>query len=199
MRIILADDHLIFRQGLKLLLAQCHGYEIVAETGDAAAIRELVQQHQPDLLILDYHMPGCDGGATLAYLKQRHPSLRVVMLTGAQSGAILKQLYDANADGILLKEGSGEELLSAIRRIAAGERVMAKQARSLMEETKIELTAREFQILQMLAAGLSSPAIAERLSLSARTVDKHRENVFRKLEVGNLAQALAKAEGLGLL
>ncbi len=120
MRIMLADDHLIFRQGLQLLLGQCPRYEIVAETGDASAIKTLVQQHQPDLLILDYHMPGSDAGATLAYLKQRYPHLRVVMLTGANSGTVLKQLEDAQADGILLKEGSGEELLSAIRRVAAG-------------------------------------------------------------------------------
>ncbi len=197
-RIILADDHVIFRDGLKMLLSTCTGYSIVAEAGNAIELKELVQQHTPDLVILDYHMPEGDSGATLAYIKQRYPAIKVVMLTAAQSGTLLKQLADAGADGILLKEGSAEEMISAIRRVAAGERVIAKHARDKMEEANFELTPREFQVLHLICEGQSSSDISARFVLSVRTVDKHRENILRKFGVNNVTQLINKARELGL-
>ncbi|WP_374355251.1 response regulator [Chitinimonas sp.] len=198
MRLIIADDHVIFREGLKLLLSHA-GYTVVAEAGDAGSLRELVREHGPELVILDYHMPGNDSAAVLAYLKQRYPELKVIMLTAAQSGTLLKQLADAGADGVLLKEGSATLLLDALRRVLAGERVIAKAATERIKDATVALTAREFQILHLICAGESSTAIAERLTLSPRTVEKHRENLFRKLEVNNVAQLINKAETLNLL
>jgi DNA-binding NarL/FixJ family response regulator len=175
------------------------GYTVVAEAGDAGTLRELVREHAPDLVILDYHMPGNDSAAVLAYLKQRYPDLKVVMLTAAQSGTLLKQLADAGADGVLLKEGSATLLLDALRRIFAGERIIAKGATERISEANVALTAREFQVLHLICAGDASAAIAERLSLSPRTVEKHRENLFRKLDVNNVARLINKAETLKLL
>ncbi|MBL8507995.1 MAG: response regulator transcription factor, partial [Chitinimonas sp.] len=199
MRLILADDHVIFRDGLKLLLSQTADFQVVAEAGEASVLKDLVRQHQPDLLVMDYHMPGNDAGAVLAYLKQRYPALRIVMLTAAQSGTLFKQLVDAGADGVLLKEGSAEELLTALRRIARGEQVLAALVREKMQAADVQLTAREFQVLEMLCSGHSSTRIAERFSLSSRTVDKHRENIMRKLEVNSTTQLLNKVTELKLL
>lgn len=198
MRIIIADDHTIFRDGLKLLLAQCPGYQVVAETGDAGALQALVQQHRPDLLIMDYNMPGGDSGAVLAYLKQRHAGLRVLVLTAERSGALLKHLADAGADGILLKEGSAEAMLAAVRAVAGGATVIPENVRAKIEETAIQLSEREFQVLHLICAGLANTAIAERFALSVRTVDKHRENLLRKLGVNNVVQLINKAQELQL-
>ncbi|WP_269533345.1 response regulator transcription factor [Chitinimonas sp. BJYL2] len=199
MRIILADDHVIFREGLKMLLSQSPEFTVVAEAGEASALKALVQEHTPDLLVLDYHMPGNDTAAVVAWLRQRHPALRIVMLTAAQSGTVLQQLVDAGADGVLLKEGSADAILHALRRVARGEKVVAERAKAQIQQAQVSLTAREFQMLEMIHNGHSSAAIAERFALSVRTVDKHRENLMRKLDVNSSAQLIAKARELNLL
>jgi DNA-binding NarL/FixJ family response regulator len=198
MRTIIADDHAIFRDGLKLLLAQCPECRIVAETGDASNLKALVRQHLPDLVIMDYNMPGGDAGEVLAYLKQRHEGLRVLVLTAERSGALLRHLADAGADGLLLKEGSADDMLAAVRAVAGGGKVIPANVRDRIEEADAKLTAREFQVLHLICAGWANSAIAERFALSARTVDKHRENILRKLGVNNVVQLINKAKALGL-
>lgn len=198
MRIIIADDHMIFREGLKLLLGQCPDCRIVAEAGEAATLKTLVREHQPDLIIMDYNMPGGDVGEVLAYLKQRYEGVKVLMLTAERSGALLKHLADIGADGILLKEGGAEALLQAVREVAAGKRVIPDNVQVRIDETDFKLTAREFQVLHLICSGWSNTAIAERFALSARTVDKHRENILRKLGVNNVVQLIHKAKALKL-
>jgi DNA-binding NarL/FixJ family response regulator len=198
MRIIIADDHMIFREGLKLLLGQCPGCRVVAEAGEAATLKTLVREHQPDLVIMDYNMPGGDVGEVLAYLKQRYEGVKVLMLTAERSGALLKHLAEIGADGILLKEGGAEALLRAVRDVAAGKRVIPDNVQVRIDETDFKLTAREFQVLHLICSGWSNTAIAERFALSARTVDKHRENILRKLGVNNVVQLIHKAKALEL-
>lgn len=198
MRIIIADDHAIFRDGLKLLLATRPQIQLVGEAADAGQLKELVAAHQPELLLMDYNMPGGDSGAVLAYLKQRYPALRIVVLTAERAGPLLKHLLDAGADGLLLKEGSGSALLAAIDRVAAGERVVPDNVRGLIEDSQLALTSREFQVLHLICEGWTNSAIAEHFSLSPRTVDKHRENILRKLEVNNVIQLVNKAKELKL-
>lgn len=198
MRVIIADDHVIFRDGLKLLLAQCPDCHIVAETGDAAALKNLVCDHRPDLVVMDYNMPGGDVGEVLAYLKQRHAGLRVLMLTAERSGALLRHLVEAGADGILLKEGSAEDMLAAIRGVAGGQQVIPENVRARIEEADFKLTAREFQVLHLICSGWANSAIAERFALSPRTVDKHRENILHKLGVNNVVQLINKVKELRL-
>jgi DNA-binding NarL/FixJ family response regulator len=198
LRIILADDHVIFRDGIKMLLSMVPGYQVVAEASNANELKQLVQANEPDLVMLDYHIPDGDSTAALAYIKQRYPQTKVVMLTAAQSGAVLQQLSDAGADGILLKEGSAEDMLSAIRRVVAGERVITPKARERMQNAAVDLTPREFQVLHLICEGHSSADISERFSLSVRTVDKHRENILRKFGVNNAAQLVSRTRELGL-
>ncbi|WP_348945567.1 response regulator transcription factor [Chitinibacter sp. FCG-7] len=199
MRFILADDHILFREGLKFLLAQNADFSIVAEAGDASALKQQVQQHEPDMVLMDYQMPGDDSAAVLAWLKQRYPALRIIVLTGVQSGVVLQQLLDAGADGLMLKEGAGAELLAGIARVAAGERYLSPAAKLRLGSAAVALTPREFQILQAIAAGQSSQQIAARLVISVRTVDKHRENLMGKLKVSNAIQLLEQARLLQLL
>lgn len=198
MRIILADDHVIFRDGLKLMLALRPDWQVVGETGDASALRPLVRQLQPDLLIVDYHMPGNNCAAEIAYLKQRHPEIRIVVLTAERSAPLLQQLLAAGADGLLLKDGSGAALLAALERVAAGENTVAASVRELLNDADLGLTSREMQILHLICRGWSNPQIAESMAISPRTVDKHRENILRKFKVNNVVQLANKVRDLNL-
>lgn len=194
---MLADDHGIFRDGLKLLLALHPEFEVVAEAERHEPLKQLVQTHQPDALILDYQMPGGEGSATVGYLKQRHPGLKVLVLTGTHTAAVLHQLVQAGADAVLLKDGGGAQLLAQLRAVLAGQRVIPPEVAALAGQADHGLTRREFQITQLICDGLSAQAIAELLSLSPKTVDKHRENILRKLEVSSVAQLMRKVQAAG--
>jgi DNA-binding NarL/FixJ family response regulator len=198
MQIILADDHAIFRQGLALLLQAQPGYRVVAEAERLEGLPQLVQQHKPDLLILDYHMPGGESSAVLAYCKQRDPDLKVIALTGAQSGMAYRQLIDARADAVLLKDATAPELLRCIRDVMAGKTVVPEAVQRQADAVDHGLTPRERQILQLIYQGLATVEVAGQLHLSAKTVDKHRENLMRKLGVSNVVQLIHKARELGM-
>lgn len=199
MNILLADDHAIFRQGLKLLLQQRGNYQVVAEAGSLDQVQALLQQHKIDLLILDYHMPGGESSAVLAWCKQRYSGLKVIALTGSASGINLKQLQDAKADAVLLKDCSGPELLNSIAQVMAGRVVVSAEVQQQIDSCSSELTARELQTAQLIYQGLSTAEMATQLNLSAKTVDKHRENLMRKLEVNNVVQLIHKVQLLKLV
>ncbi|MRV73311.1 response regulator [Duganella sp. FT92W] len=198
MQIILADDHAIFRQGLAMLLQAQPGYAVVAEADRLEGLPQLVQLHKPDLLILDYHMPGGESSAVLAYCKQRDPGLKVIALTGAQSGMAYRQLIDARADAVLLKDATAPELLRCISDVMSGKTVVPEAVQRQADAVDHGLTPRERQILQLIYQGLATAEVAEQLHLSAKTVDKHRENLMRKLSVNNVVQLIHKARELGI-
>lgn len=199
MHILLADDHTIFRQGLKLLLESQPGYVVLAEAADLALVPPLLQQHKIDLMILDYNMPGGDSSAVLSYCKHRHAGLKVIALTGTVSGIALKQLQDAQADAVLLKDVSGPELLDCIVQVMAGKTIMGAEVQPLIDACSSDLTARELQTVQLIYQGLSSAEMAAQLNLSSKTVDKHRENLMRKLDVNNVVQLIHKVQLLKLV
>lgn len=200
-RIAIADDHAIFRQGLKLLLQSQANYQVVAEVASLDQVLPTLQTQDVDLLILDYHMPGGESSAVLAYCKQRYPELKIVALTGANSGVIFKQLRDAKADAVLQKEGSAEALLNCLQQVLTGRHqntLLSEEVEEQIAAADTDLTPRELQILALIYQGLATSEIAEQLSLSAKTVDKHRENLMRKLEVNNVVQLIHKVQLLKL-
>ena len=200
-RIAIADDHAIFRQGLKLLLQSQANYQVVAEVASLDQVLPTLQTQEVDLLILDYHMPGGESSAVLAYCKQRYPELKIVALTGANSGVIFKQLRDAKADAVLQKEGSAEALLNCLQQVLMGRHqhtLLSEEIEEQIAAADTDLTPRELQILALIYQGLATSEIAEQLSLSAKTVDKHRENLMRKLEVNNVVQLIHKVQLLKL-
>ncbi len=197
-RLLLADDHQIFRDGLKLLLQTFQQVELVAELCSLAELQQSVKASQPDLLLLDYHMPGGDTSAEIAYLKQRQPTLKIIVLTGSQSPQLLQQIEQAQADGILQKNGDARELQQAIHSVMAGQRYIAANVSALLAEAELALTPREFQIMKLVCDGLSNVQIAEALHFSPKTTDKHRENLMRKLNVNNVAQLIKKAVQMGI-
>jgi DNA-binding NarL/FixJ family response regulator len=198
MRIILADDHAIFREGLKLLLHSRPDFCVVAEIADLEHLKTLLYSQQADLLILDYHIPGGDAVALLAYCKARYPDLKVIALTGSHSGPILKQLVAAKADGVLLKDGAAAELLLAIQQVMRGGYYVSEAVGNTIADIELPLSTRELQILKLIFFGLVTREIAEKLALSPKTVDKHRENIMRKLQVNNLVELINKTHQLKL-
>jgi len=196
-RVLLADDHTIVRDGLKLLLASQGEFAVVGELGDLGDLLATVRSCQPDLLLIDYHMPGGDTAALVSRLKHTHAALRVVVLTGSSSGPVLQQLMRGPADAVLPKDDSAQDLLAQLRRVCQGQRVVSARIQTLIGDGQAELTRREMQVLKLLCDGLSGPAIAESLSLSPKTVDKHRENIMRKLEVNSTVQLLQKVNARG--
>jgi len=199
MQILLADDHAIFRQGLVLLLQCQPGYQVVAQAARLDEVLPLVQQHAPELLILDYHMPGGESSAVLAYCKQRYPAMKVIALTGAQSGVAYRQLLDAKADAVMVKDASAAELLRCIADVMAGRRVVPEHVQQQADAVDCGLTPRERQILQLIYQGLATGEVANQLNLSAKTIDKHRENLMRKLGVNNVVQLIHKVQELKLV
>lgn len=199
MDILLADDHAIFRQGLKLLLQSQPGMRVVAEAASLEEVQPALRQQAIDLLILDYHMPGGESSAMLGYCKQRYPQLKVIALTGTQSGIVLKQLRDARADAVLLKDCSSIELLHCIAQVMNGKTVVSEAVQQQIATCNELLTARELQTVQLIYQGYASADVAAQLNLSAKTVDKHRENVMRKLQVHNVVQLIHKVRELKLV
>jgi len=198
MRIILADDHAIFREGLKLLLHSQPGFGVIAEIDDLQHLKSLLYNQPADLLILDYHIPGGDAAALVGYCKARYPGLKVIALTGSHAALVLKQLAEAKADGVLLKDGAAAELLLAIRAVMQGGTYLSEAVASTIASVGLPLSTRELEILKLIFAGLVTREVADKLKLSPKTVDKHRENIMRKLQVNNLVELINKTHQLKL-
>ncbi len=199
MRIILADDHKLFRDALRVVLETVPDYEVVAEVGNAPDLKEAVSQLQPDLVIQDYRMPGGGTVAVLEYIKQRYPEIKVIMLTGVDSGALFQQLLDSNADGVLLKEISAEETLASIRQVMSGKRALSPSVSERALPGRPDLTTREFQIMELVVEGLNSAEISARLNLSAKTVENHRYSLMKKLDLKNTVELVHYVRKHGLL
>ena len=199
MRIVLADDHQLFRDGLRTVLETVSGYEVVAEVGNAAELKAAVQQDQPDLVIQDYRMPGGGTVAVLEFIKQRYPEIKVIVLTGVNSGALFQQLLDSHADGIFLKEISAEEMLRSIKKVMSGQRVFSATVRDQVFSEKPDLTAREFQIMDLVVEGLNNSEISQRLSLSPKTIENHRYSLMKKLGLKNAVELMHYVRKNGLL
>lgn len=187
----------MFRDGMKLLLMAQGDFIVVGERGDLEGLIAATQECRPDLLLVDYHMPGGDTAAIVSHLKHTRPEMRIVVLTGSCSGTVLQQLVSSRADAVLLKDDSALVLLANLRAVMRGQRMLSERVCSLIGAEASPLTSREMQVVKLICDGLSGPAIAGLLSLSPRTVDKHRENLMRKLEVSNTAQLLQRVGALG--
>ena len=198
-RVVLADDHALFRDGVRLLLQSQPGYEVVGEVDSLDGLQQVLRATHPHLLLIDQHMPGGDTSALIRHLKHTTAALRIVVLTGSSSGLVLKQLADVQADAVLLKDDSAAGFLAHLKSVLAGERVIPPAVRALIDQADGLLTRREMQVVKLICDGQSNAEMADTLSLSPKTVDKHRENLMRKLQVSSVAQLVRKARELGWL
>lgn len=200
-RIIIADDHTLFRIGLRQMLESCDDFSVVAEAANAAQTLDAVQAVAADLLVSDLTMPGTGGMQLLEQLRRRHPALPILILSMHDEPTTVRRALQAGATGYLTKESSPDTLHAAVRHVAAGERFIppalaetlafeSVRPSSLAHET---LSRRERQIFRLIAQGVALSQIAEQLHLSPKTVTTHKTHLMEKLGTGNNADLIRYA------
>ncbi|MGI5489462.1 response regulator [Microtetraspora malaysiensis] len=201
------DDHPLLRHGLRALLEQVGGAEVVGEAGDGDEAIALALSLDPDVVVMDLVMPGTSGIEATRHLIDRRPDLGVLVLTMSEDDASVFAALRAGARGYVLKGTGGSEFIAAVRSVARGEAVygpaVARRIRRFMSGGPVtgpfpELTRREREILDLLASGRSNPEIARMLFLSQKTVKNHLTSIFAKLQVADRAQAVVRARRAGL-
>ncbi len=208
-RIVLADDHPLFRDGLRALLVSVDDAEVVAEATTGEEVVACALDVQPDVVVMDLHMPELNGIEATRRIVETSPHVGVLVLTMIEDDDAVFAAMRAGARGYLVKGSNQAEILTAIRAVASGEAVFGPAiARRLIEyfssppsggtQAFPQLTQREREVLELVARGESNPAIARRLVLSEKTVRNHVSNIFNKLHVVDRAQAIVKAREAGL-
>lgn len=205
-RIVLADDHPIVREGLVSVLETQPDFEIVGQAGDGAETERLVEALRPDVVLLDLEMPNVDGVQALRRLRAADPNIKALIFTAFDTDERIIGAVQAGARGYLLKGAPREELFGAIRIVAGGGTTLQPAlAARLMErvasgaEAEESLTEREHEVLQFLARGLQNKEIAGQLMISERTVKFHVSAILAKLSAGNRTEAVRVAMERGLV
>jgi DNA-binding NarL/FixJ family response regulator len=210
-KIILADDHPMVLRGLRTVLEQEAGWEVVAETCDGLAVLDLVTQFQPDIVFLDVMMPGMNGIEITRQLAERQPQTRVIIFSIHASDAYIRAALSGGAVGYVLKDSDAPELVFAVREALEGRRYLCRRLAERAIDIYLQhasddtldwsemLTARERQVLQLAAQGSSNADIGSRLSISPRTAETHRANLMRKLGLRSQAELIRYAMHHGLI
>jgi DNA-binding NarL/FixJ family response regulator len=205
-RIAIAEDHTILREGLRALLISEPDFEVVCEAGDGRDAIQCIEEHQPDLILMDLSMPRMNGLEAIKEIKKRSRTTMVMALTVHKSEEYILATLQAGADGYVLKDTTHSELVSAIRHVLSGKRYLSpgvseKVIEGYLEEKRIvktrtawdTLTKREREILKLIAEGYKNKEIADYLCVSLKTVEKHRTNLMKKLDIHNVATLTAFA------
>ena len=200
LRVLIADDHTVVRQGIRGVLEEVEGLEVVAEAGDGEEALALVKELEPDVVVLDVNMPGKTGLEVAKALRDDGASVRILILSMHDDPEYVLQAVRVGADGYVLKDVSPAELRAAVRAVHEGReyftaRVTQQLSVGLRQEIEKEqlrarldsLTNRETQVLLLVAEGLTNRAIGDRLEISPRTVETHRERVMGKLRIRTIA------------
>jgi two-component system response regulator NreC len=211
-RVLVVDDHTIVREGVRLLLEAQPDIEVVGEAADGRDALNLVRRFQPDLIVMDIQMPNLNGLEATRAVKQEFPQIRVIGLTMYESDEYFFQLLNAGASGYVLKKAASADLLAAIRAAHAGDVFLyPSMARRLVsdylarvksgeEQSSYDgLTAREREVLKLVAEGYTNQAIAEKLVISPSTVQTHRTRIMQRLNLQNRAELIQYAVRKGLL
>ena len=208
-RVVLADDHPVYREGLAALLRSVGGVEVVATAATGAEAVSVAAEHEPDVVVMDVSMPVLNGIEATRAVTSAHPHIGVVVLTMSEDDATVFSAMQAGARGYLLKGANQAEIVRAITAVARGEAIFGPAlARRIadffavrvpvVESAFPQLTAREREILDLVAAGRSNAQIASALYLSPKTVRNNVSNVFAKLHVADRAEAIVRAREAGL-
>ena len=207
--VYIADDHAIVRQGIRSLLATEAGIEVVGEAGDGATAVEEILLRRPDVTLMDLVLPGLDGAAAIGQIRADWPEARILVLTSFVTDDRVLPAIRAGASGYLLKDSSPSDLVRAIRQVHRGEspidptiagRVLQELSRPQVQPVDTDqLTAREVQVLRLVAKGLTNQEIADQLSLSEATVRTHVSHMLSKLQLSSRTQATLYALRVGLV
>lgn len=200
-RVLLADDHPVVREGVRNLLERAPDMLIVGEVGSGEAALDSAKALAPDVLVLDMEMPGLSGVDVARHLREQNVPVRILALSAYDDSQYVFGVLDSGAAGYLLKEEAPDAIIAAVRGVACGQggwisrRVVQKvmQRARGTQQNACPLTPRELEVLQCAARGLTGPKIANELGISQRTVAFHLENVFQKLHVSNRTEAVVQA------
>jgi NarL family two-component system response regulator LiaR len=206
-RVLIADDHGIVREGLRTYLATVDGIEVVGAAEDAAQAVDGVAELAPDVVLMDLQMPNVDGIEATARITEHHPDVKVIALTSFATDDKVFPAIRAGAAGYLLKEAEPSEIAEAIRKVSRGEpilhpsvaeRLMQQVAASVPTPHRTDLTARELEVLRLVAAGMANRDIARELDVAEKTVKTHVSNILMKLGLSDRTQAAVYAVQHGI-
>lgn len=211
-RVLLADDHPAFRSGLRFMLSETPGIEVVGEAGSGAETVQLAGELQPDVVVMDLNMPGMNGIDATRHVVTDSPHVGVLVLTMLEDDDSVFQAMRAGARGYVLKGADQDEIERAVNAVARGEAIFGPnvarriaayftappESPSGSKTSFPQLTDREREVLSLVADGNTNPEIAQRLFLSPKTVRNHVSNIFTKLQVADRAHAIARARDAGL-
>ncbi len=208
-RILLADDHPLVRSGLIKLLEPYKEFSVVGEAGDGEEAVVLTKKLMPDVVVIDLSMPKLSGMEATKLIKKNHPSVKVLVLTMHDNEEYVYQILHSGANGYMLKNSGKDDLATAIKAVASGEKFFSPRVSEIMVEAylrkagaredqiidaeDVPLTKREKEVLYFIADGLNNAQIAEKLFISARTVDTHRTNIMQKLDIHESAKLVRYA------
>jgi len=204
-RIVLADDHAVVRQGIRRFLEEDEALNVVAEAADGDEAERLVEEHRPDVAVLDIRMPHVSGVEAARRIKKHFPQVRILILTAYDDDPYVFALLEAGADGYVLKTASGEELVAAVHTVHRGESALSPEIASKVVRQatsgrpagatdQVEaLTPREIDVLRLVARGMTNRQAGRELNISHRTVQGHLASIYGKLNVSSRTEAVTEA------
>jgi len=209
-KVILVDDHNIVRDGLKILLMNLPDIEVIGEVATGADLFDLLKLKMPNVLLMDILLPKMSGIAITEKLRREFPDIKVIMLTASINDESIIDSFKAGALGYLSKSIQREELIQAIKEVNSGKEYLAKSiSETVLDNYKkakdrtinqhYEITTRELQIIELFTEGLSYKEIADKLNISTRTVESHKNHIFEKLEINSIADLVKYAIRHGII
>ena len=211
-KVVIVEDHRLFREGLKSLLADKPDFEMVGEAGDGLEAIRCIRKHQPNLVLLDLSMPKMNGISVMREIKGQYPEIKILALTIHESDQYVLEAFDAGADGYCLKDAGRNELRVAVDSVLQGKRYISPSIsdnvlegyltgrKKLKSKTSWDtITPREREVLKLLGEGYQNKEISDMLHISVKTVEKHRANIMSKLDLHNAAALTAYAIDHGLV
>jgi DNA-binding NarL/FixJ family response regulator len=203
--LIIVDDHRLFREGISSLLAADEDLEIIGEASSGENLLEMLTHNKPDVVLMDITLPGINGLETIKSAHKLYPKIKFIVITMHSEGQYVVSAVKSGAHGYLLKNADEEELKNAIHAVYENRKYFNKEISALMIDTMAitssvkQLSPREIEVIRLVAEGKTTKEIAEELIVSTRTVETHRINMMKKLDVQNTAELIRKASELGLL
>ena len=199
-RVLVADDHAVIREGLRVMLGNQPDMQVVGTAANGREAVRLVDEHEPDIVVIDISMPELNGIEAIAQILPRHPHIKIIVLSIHETKPYVYRTLKAGAKGYLIKETAGLEVVDAVRAVYRGERYLSQRISDLLTDVSYrnlevpieispleQLSSREREILQLVAEGKTSHEIAERLSISSKTVDTYRSRLMHKIGVDDVA------------
>lgn len=209
-RVLIADDHQLLRDGLKKMLSEESSIEIIGEAGNGKEVLAFLSTHQADVVLMDINMPEMDGVTATAQVSKKYPQVKILALTMLEQGSFIQLMLRNGAAGYLSKNTSKEELVNAIQTVYAGKRYLGAHATDVLLATVSrqqsgsrtllpQLTRREREVLNLIMQGMSDAEISEKLFVSPSTIESHRKNLRSKLGAKNSAEIVRIAMERGLV